>query len=355
MEAAELNNDVPDTGISGVYEICYGTNDPEFAIKYFAEFGFHVIKDVQFSNKQAASLYGYNSKLRSIRLQNGKIDSHGLIRLFVWETFKHDHVPMSPPRTIGQRLAVMKTNDIFRLQDVFTVDRQAGQQWAITKPIADDLFDLDGGKKDLFNRPIIVRENAVYGSFFNHIFFQRYGYHIEGYGTIDPSTPLQTSEFTHHDFFIKGKSLDQMAYLSTALGLHREAEAAIDGEWQKGPKAVFKLEAGQGHWYQGFVSPNNICGKLKMFIPTNDVEDRSDIQQVGDLGITLHTFYTKKLDMVYSLVMKHGLNPTSKLENEFNEHCFTFTCPAGCSWQIIQKQNIIHKPETELKFKLTKR
>lgn len=355
MDTAALNKDVPDTGISGVYEICYGTDDPNFAIKYFAEFGFQVVEEAQFSNEQAAELYGHLSTLKSIRLQNGKIDSHGLIRLLVWETLKHDLGTMSPPRAIGQRLAVMKTNDIFRLQDVFTVDRHAGQQWAITEPIADDLFDLDGGKKDLFNRPIIVRENAVYGSFFNHIFFQRYGYHIEGYGTIDLDTRLQTSEFTHHDFFIKGTSLDQIAYLSTALGLHQEAEPAIDGEWQKGPKAVFKLQAGEGHWYQGFVSPNNICGKLKMFIPTNTVEDRSSIQEVGARGITLHTFYTKKLEMVHSLVMEHDLNPTSILKNEFNEQSFTFTCPAGCSWQIIKKQNIVHKPVTELKFELTKR
>ena len=214
------------------------------------------------------------------------------MRLLVWDKVKHEGVSICPPRTIGSRLAVMKTSDIYRLKDVFENDRNAGQKWSITEPIADDLFDLDSGKKDFFNRPVIVRENAVYGSFFNHIFFQRYGYHIDGYGTVDPESHLQTSEFTHHDLFINGKSLDQISYLSTALGLHREAEPAIDGEWQKGPKDVFLLEAGEGHWYQGFISPNNICGKLKLFIPTNQVDNRSELQEIGARGITLHSFYT---------------------------------------------------------------
>lgn len=355
MDSDAINSGVPDTGISGLYEVCYGTDNPEYAIKYFAEFGFHVKQESVFSQDQSEVLYGYAKGLRSMRLQNGDIDSHGLLRLLVWDSIKHDGVSFAPPRTIGQRMAVMKTSDIYRIKDVFEVDKLAKQQWSITEPVADDLFDLDGGKKDFFNRPVIVRENAVYGSFFNHIFFQRYGYHIEGYGTIHPDTHLQTSEFTHHDFFIRAKSLDQVSYLSSALGLHKEAEPALDGEWLKGPKAVFRMSEGQSHWYQGFVSPNNICGKLKMFVPTDQVEDRSSLQVMGARGITMHSFYTEKLHMIHTLVNEHQLQASQILMNEFNEQCFTFTDTAGCRWQIIQKQNIKHKPEKELKFTLTKR
>jgi len=248
----------------------------------------------------------------------------------------------------------MKCQDIFRLKDIYDNASEDATEWNITEPIADDLFNLNNNDKDFFKRPVIVRENAVYGRFFNHIFFQRYGYHIEGYGTVDTDTNLQTSEFTHHDFFINAKSLEEVSYLSTALGLKAEDIPKIDSEEQKGPKAVFQMKPGEGHWYQGFVSPNNICGKLKIFIPTESTPDYSDKQKIGAQGITLHSFYTSKLNIIYDLVKQHNLSPTPILKNEFNEQCFNFTGPAGCSWQIIQKEDFKHVPKKELEFTITK-
>lgn len=347
------NISIPDTGISGVYELCYGTNDKAYAIKYFTEFGYRVIAETALNADEAQNIYGYASALTSIRMQNGSIDSHGLLRLLIWETPKNQGVGYVPPRSIGQRLAVMKTDDIYRLVDVFKTVKENGIPCSVTEPIADDLFDLDGGKKDFFNRPIAVRENAVYGKFFNHIFFQRYGYHIEGYGTVGEHSPLRTSEFTHHDFFITSSNMSDMSYLSSALGLLAEDEPTIDGEWQKGPREVFMLQAGEGHWYQGFVSPNNICGKLKFFIPTTQTHDFSDRQQIGSLGITMHSFYTPKLEYVHNLVQQQNLSPTSIQKNEFLEQSFNFTGPGGCHWQIIKKDDMDNKPVKELKISLT--
>jgi len=344
---------IPDTGISGVYEVCYGTNDEEYCLQYFTEFGFQVIEEISLHKDEAEELYGHSSPLKSIRMQNGAIDSHGLLRLLVWQTPKNEGIGYVPPRTIGQRLAVMKTDDIYRLADVFKIARENGESCSITEPIADDLFDLDAGKKDLFNRPIVVRENAVYSKFFNHIFFQRYGYHIEGYGTVGIKTPLRTSEFTHHDFFISSSDLSDMSYMSSALGLIPEDEPVIDGEWQKGPREVFMMKPGEGHWYQGFVSPNNICGKLKFFIPTTKTNNLSERQQVGCLGITMHSFFTSKLEYVHDLVKQHDLSASSIKKNEFMEQSFNFTGPGGCHWQIIEKTDTVNKPVTELKISLT--
>jgi len=74
---------------------------------------------------------------------------------------------------------------------------------------------------------------------------------------------------------------------------------------------------------------------------------------VGQLGITLHSFTTDKLDFVHDLVEKHELQPTSILNNEFEERAFIFTGPGGCTWQIIEKKASQNQPETELKFELT--
>ena len=198
-----------------------------------------------------------------------------------------------------------------------------------------------------------MRENAVYGEFFNHIFFQRYGYKIPGYGTVDQDTKLRTSEFTHHDFVINADSMEQMGYLSTALGLKAEEPPAIDGDWLKGPKRVFQMEPGYSHWYQGFVSPNNICGKLKFFIPRGDKTNKSKNQRIGEKGITLHSFYTPKLNMVHQLVKDHQLNPSKIMKNEFGERSFVLTDTAGVSWQLIERKAAPRNtPITELEFLL---
>lgn len=346
---------VPDTGISGVYEVMVGVDDPDFAFRYFAEFGFLVKDSAKFTAKEAQQLYGVDSKLSAYRLQNGDIDSHGLLRILVWEKPIGRGVGYVPPETIGQRMAVMRCNDIFRLTDVYQAARNAGEKWLVIEPIADDLFGLNEQKKDFFNRPVIVRETGIYGEFFNHIFFQRYGYHIPGYGTVGENSPLKTSEFTHHDFIIQVDDIQEMNYLQSILGLHAEEEPAIDGDWQKGPKRVFQFQPGESHWYWGFVSPNNICGKLKFFVPIGNKLDRSDQQKVGALGISLHSFYTPKLDMVYQLVRKDkSLSTTDIQQNEFGERSFVFSGPGGVSWQIIEKKETQHQPAKELKFELVK-
>ncbi len=350
-----LAQELPDTGISGVYEVMLGTDDADYAKKYFYDFGFRVVDSAQIDAKKAKEIYGVASKLTSYRLQNGAIDSHGLLRILEWENPLGDGVGYVPVETIGQRMAVMMTQDIFRLFDIYKTARDVGKKpWFATEPIADDLFGLNSGEKDFFNRPVLVRENGVYGEFFNHIFFQRYGYEITGYGTINKDTKLRTSEFTHHDFIINATSMDQMEYLSTALGLKAEAEPSVDGDWLKGPRRVFKMEPGYSHWYQGFVSPNNICGKLKFFIPRGDKTNKSSNQRIGEKGITLHSFYTPKLKMVHQLVKEHGLHPSEIQKNEFKEASFVFSDTAGVSWQLIERKTPPNNtPVTELKFTLT--
>ncbi len=330
---------LPDTGISGLYEVIMGVKNADEAIHYFGEFGFTVRDSSTMSEGDVLRLYGIKSKLKSYRLQNGDIDSHGLLRLLVWENRLGDGVGYSTPETIGSRMAVMMTKDIFRLSDIYKAIRAGGKEaWFLTEPIADDLFGLDGKEKNtFFKRPVYVREAAVYGEFFNHVFFQRYGYTVLGYGTINPNAPLKTSEFTHHDFFIAAKDNSVLNYLSQGLGLKPEKEPSLDGDWQKGPQRVFDMPSGYSHLYQGFVSPNNGCGKLKFFIPQQAKPDRSEHQRIGELGITLHSFYTPKLEMVQGLLQRQGITTTPFVKNEFDEKCFVFKGPDGSSWQIIEK------------------
>lgn len=344
-----LSNDdpPPDTGISGVYEVMVGTASAEELVQYFREFGFRILADARVSNQVALKLYGVESALRAVRMQNGAIDSHGLLRILEWDKPLGPGVGYAPPETVGQRMSVMRTHDIFRLNDVFLDLRtKAKQAWNPTPPVFDDLYQLDSGKVSISDRRVGVRESAVYGEFFNHVFFQRYGYTIPGYGTIHESSPLQTSEFTHHDFIVAGDLAEVTDYYTSVLGLLAENDPVVDGDWQPGPQRVFQMGRGESHWYRGFVSPNNVCGKLKFFSAIDPAlaRNRSLRQRVGELGITLHSLYTPKLADVHQLANDHGLAPSPIQENEFSESSFVFKGPDGATWQILAEPEVSHQP-----------
>jgi hypothetical protein len=353
---SKAQDSIPATGISGVYEVVLGTNQAPAAIQYFGEFGFRVVDSARLTAAQAAALYQVPVGARVYRLQNGKIDSHGLLRIIEWEQLLGPGVGYAIPETVGQRLSVMLTKDIIRLTDIYQLLRSKQEKWLPTVPVFDDPLRINSGTETgFYKRPVGVRENAVYGEFFNHVFFQRYGYTIPGYGTIDPTTPLQTSEFTHHDFCIRVDSMRQLMYLQTAFGLKAERPPVVDGDNNKGPKATFLMPDGYAHYYQGFVSPNNICGKLKFFMAVNgDKPDASARQRLGERGITMHTFYTPRLQLVYDLVKRHGLQPTAIMKNEFGERSFVVRGSEGATWQLIDKSTTSHLPATTLTTQFTK-
>lgn len=347
---------LPDTGISGVYEVVIGTADATPVLEYFNQFGFREIKRKQLKAAQAKSLYGVDSAAVSIRLQNGDVDAHGLLRIIEWKNGLGAGVGFAPPETVGQRMAVMRTQDIFRLHDIFNDARASGEPWMVTEPVYDDLYDMtDKEPLNILNRRTGVREMAVYGDLFNHVFFQRYGYTIPGYGTIGEDSPLQTSEFTHHDFIIDGDIEAVTDYYESVFGLRQENAAVIDGEWQVGPKTVFNMAPGASHWYIGFVSPNDISGKLKFFVARDrdNARDRSERQRPGYDGITMHTLWTPKLEFVHKLADNAGLKPTAIDNNEFDEKSFVLQGPDGSSWQIIARDRSSLAPVRHLKFETT--
>ena len=345
--------DAPDTGISGVYEVMVGVADAEPALAYFEQFGFTTVASAELTAVQAAQRYGVDSALRSWRLQNGSVDAHGLLRLLEWAKPLGPGVGYGPPETVGTRMAVMRTRDIFRLADVFTDLRDgAGEPWLVAGPVYDDLYNATEGVPSILNRRVGVREMAVYGRWFNHVFFQRYGYTIPGYGVIGEHAPLRTSEFTHHDFVVAGDLAEVTAYYETVLGFVPENDPVIDGDWQAGPQAIFQMGPGRSHWYRGFVSPNNVSGKLKFFSleGLHVADDRSARQRPGELGITLHSLWTPRLGQVHRLAEAAGLNPSPLLRNEFDEPSFLLRGPDGASWQIIEREQSRWKPVTQFQL-----
>jgi catechol 2,3-dioxygenase-like lactoylglutathione lyase family enzyme len=352
--AGRAQESTADTGISGVYEAMVAVEDGDYALRYFAEFGFRVVAEARVARTDAEDIYAVPSALTSYRLQNGDIDSHGLLRVLVWDEPLGPGVGYAPPETVGTRMAVMRSGDIMRLADVFEDWRAQGETpLLLAGPVYDDLYDATEGTPDLFNRRVGVREMAIYGQWFNHVFFQRYGYTIPGYGTIGDEAPLRTSEFTHHDFVVAGDLDEVTAYYTTVFGMQAENEhAVIDGDWQAGPREVFQMTPGRSHWYRGFVSPNNICGKLKFFSlhGLHSADDRSARQRPGELGITLHSLWTPRLTLVHDRALRAGLEPTPIRDNEFGERSFVLTGPDGVTWQLIERATARRAPVTDFEL-----
>ena len=144
---------LPETGISGVYEVMLATATPQYDIKYFNEFGFRIVDSAVLTAQQAFEIYGIRSALTSYRLQNGDIDSHGLLRLLVWEKPLGNGVGYSAAETIGRRMAVMHCRDIFRIADVFKLERANGKRVFVTEPTFDVIYKSSKTKNpDFFNR-----------------------------------------------------------------------------------------------------------------------------------------------------------------------------------------------------------
>jgi catechol 2,3-dioxygenase-like lactoylglutathione lyase family enzyme len=328
------------TGISGVYEVAMGVTDEKLALEHFARFGFAEKTRASVDALRAKTVYGVPSKLTMIRLQNGSVDSHGLLRLMVWEMPLGPGVGYAPPETIGQRLSVQMVSDIVRLDDVFKDARAAGQPWLPITPVFADLFGQTEGKPDLANRKVGVRESGVYGELFNHVFFQRYGYQIKGYGTINTDAVFPSSEFTHHDFIVDGDLARLTDYYRDVLGFVAEKDISVDGDWLEGPKKVFGMPDGGSHYYRGFVSPNNICGKLKFFAPRDVRTDRAKHQRLGELGITLHSLYTNQYAALAKSIRRAKLTVISEGKNPFGERVIVFRGPDGATWEVIDEASL---------------
>ncbi len=342
------------TGISGVYEVVLAVDDMEYAQAYWKEFGFRVVDTAAIDADRAFHLYGVNRVLHSHRLQNGDIDSHGLLRLIRWDGASATDDGTTSKRTIDNRYAAMKTQDIYRLYDVYSVLKDQGEKWYPTEPKSEDLFGLNDGSRNFFNRPILIRKNAVYGNNVNHVFFQQYGYEIPGYGTIHQDTPLKTSEFTHHEFVLKASSMEVVDYVSEVLGFHAEREEIVSDTRLKGSLTNLMEKTGHMYIYKGFVSPNNICGKLKFFIPLDEKSEWNIHSRMGELGNTMHTLFAADIVNIRNLTDNYPQLIASPIQkNEFGEQSFTLKDPVGILWQIIEKKDTLNKPETIVRFEFT--
>ncbi|MCS7002088.1 MAG: hypothetical protein NZ518_04485 [Dehalococcoidia bacterium] len=320
--------------ISGVYENVVATTLPDLSIRYWAEFGFRPVAEGTLTAEAAGALYGHASPLRAVRLQHADTTTHGLLRLFIWETLRDQGIGKAPPLTIGSRWFMQRCADIMLIADAFMDARDAGEDVIVTPPTRAQLRLPEGDKPTILKRRVGVREMMTLSPQLRQAFFQRYGYDRPGYGTIDPAAPLKTSEFTHSSFVIADDTHGAF-YLDTLGMTVAFAQRVMTGD-EPGNAETLMVRPEDRWTIMGFKSPSNICGMFQFYRPMFPTGDVSGQSSPGSRGLCLSTFRVDDIDAYHARVQDSAARAvTPVLPNEFGEPSFSFVAPDGVFWTIV--------------------
>jgi uncharacterized glyoxalase superfamily protein PhnB len=334
--------------IQGIYEYVIGTSNPEPLLRYWAEFGYRPVIEGSLPAAEALALYGVESGLTSFRLQNGEVGTHGLIRLMVWDVPPRPGLGNSRPLTVGSRWLTARTNDILYLRDTFMDVVQAGEDWRVSDLIRQTI--REGQEAAGFYRRFVgVREMMVVGPETRQVFFQRYGYDVPGYGTINANSALQVSEGTHGGIVVP--DLNHLDFYTEVFGLELEKrevaaparpDKRVDINIKGNTLAIGPLMRNEGESYQfaTLVTPAAKVGRLYVIAPESALPDMREQSRPGVAGMCLATYRVAPVGEYYQRVKESGATElTSLLANEFGEASFTFKAPDGIVWGLIGNLN----------------
>lgn len=320
--------------ISGIFENCVGTKDIEATLKYWVEFGYREVNRGQLAAEQARLLYGHESDLTSLRLQNGNSADHGLVRVMWWKQPRNQGLGSTLPVVVGSRWFASLTKDIYAIADAFTDDQANGGDWIYTEPVRaiEAVGQVGTG---LYNRFVGVREMFVIGSQTRQAFFQRYNYDRPGYGTVDPSSPLLVSEGTHSSLIISDHTL--ASFYAEVFGLiPLETNGKRSGYQNPSTRQILMLSEGQEFYLYVFASPKTNVGLFQIYSPLYPTPDKRHYSQPGSLGLSLFTYQVEDITTFHQRVsLSSANNVTPIVSNEFGELSFGLIAPDGMYWVIV--------------------
>lgn len=335
--------------ISGVYEICIGTRDPQSTIQYWEQFGFSVGLEGELSAEQAEKLYGARSKLRAMRLHHQDCD-HGLIRIMVWEQPLNEGLGLSKMRSRGNRWGAMMSDDVLAIANHAELAKAKGQEIYFMGPMWDVIYDTGKEFQPFIDQPIGVRELMLIRDESRQFIFQRYNYQIPNYGKIATDAPLRTSQFTHVGLIIQDDSLEVLRFYDEVLGLLRfnDEEWITTYEGNETGRKIFQLNPGEEYGSFNFDEPRSSkddpqkmrSGRLKVirYPESLNVEDVHELARPGSLGVCLYTYAVQDIvDYHQRVSASTAQNITSVSVNEFDERSFSFVAPDGYFWTLVEK------------------
>jgi uncharacterized glyoxalase superfamily protein PhnB len=236
------------------------------------------------------------------------------------------------------------TNDIVQLRDAYLQAIAEGEQWVVSETIRNIIREGNIGK-GFFNRFVGVREMMVLGEEVRHVYFQRYGYTVPGYGTVPASSPLGVSEGTHSAVVVP--DLSQLDFYSEVLGLKLEGiSSAPPATRDEHPEFnipgtsnginVLMREPGEVYHYATLTTPTASVGRIYVMSPGAPTEDLRAKSCPGVKGLCLLTYKVNDIEAYHARISaSRATKVTPLIANEFGELAFNFVSPDGITWGII--------------------
>ncbi len=332
--------------IQGIYENVIGASNREVTLRYWAELGYQPVQEGRLSAEQARALYSVDSALGSVRLQNGAVNTHGLVRLMLWEKPPVPGLGLVRPLTVGGRWLTARTSDIMRLRDAYMDAVTQGEEWVVSELIRNIIREGKEGA-GFYERFVGVREMMVLGQETRQVYFQRYGYDVPGYGTIADTSPLGVSESTHMGIVVP--DLSQLDFYSEVLGLKLENRHEVlpaqpdtrpDVTMSGNTAAIHPLMRREGETYSfvTFVTPRANVGRMYVVAPQDKQPDMRDHSRPGVTGLCLSTYLVSNLEEYRVRISASTATAVTPINaNEFGEPSFSFTAPDGTAWALVGK------------------
>ncbi|HEY9826261.1 MAG TPA: VOC family protein [Stenomitos sp.] len=337
----------PTLEISGIYEVCIGVDDPVSAIQYWSLFGYRIHETGQLSADQAKRLYGVNSELQSIRLAHAHAD-HGWIRLMVWHKTAQEGWGLGSMKVKGNRWATTLTNDILNILNHVEAAANAGLDIKYTHPHWEVIYNKARKSRPFFDPAIGVREMLLLQPLSRQVLFQRFGYTMPHYGSVDENAPWKTSQFTHMGLVIQDDSKETLRFYEAVLGLLRvRDDVETSYESSLAGQEIFDLQPGELFFVTAFDEPRSSAvdssavrsGRLYIirFPEAIPIPSQFEQFQPGCLGMCLYTYRVGSLENFRDLLQAStAQNLTPIVSNEFGEKSLSFQAPDGYFWTLLE-------------------
>ncbi|MEB3343086.1 hypothetical protein [Okeania sp.] len=334
------------SSISGLYEIVIGITAAEKSnlINYWEKFGYTVNLSGNLDAETAKKLYGVDSNLHSLRLQN-QVTDRSLIRIMIWDKFVNEGLGLNPLKVVGSRWGTSLSLDVFNVAN-HAEDAQAIGLPIYYVPPQRNLINRPENFQPFYQANPCVYEMVLIQPLTRQVIFQRYDYYRPNSGIVNLDSHFKSSEFVHVGLIVdcEHKSLD---FYDRVLGLVRVVNN-IESGYNMASRNILEvkkenLDERMFNYY--FIAPgydlkekNQIhSGNLEVLRLEGNLENKQSYSRPGCLGTSLYTLKVTNIDLYHQKVSNsEATEVTEIIVNEFEEKSFSFVSPDGYFWTLLQ-------------------
>lgn len=332
--------------ISGLYEIAIGITaaDESNVINYWDKFGFTVNLSGNLDREAAKKLYGVDSNVRSLRLQN-KVTDRSLLRLMIWDNPVNEGLGLSPLKVVGSRWGTSLCLDVFNVAN-HAEDGQALGLPIYYVPPQRNLINRPENFTPFYQANPCVHEMVLIQPLTRQVIFQRHDYHRPNSGIVNPDSYFKASEFVHAGFIVDCES-ERLDFYDQVLGLVRTLDNVESGYSlaSRNILEVKKENPDERMFNTYFTAPgydlkekNQVhSGNFEVLRLEGNLENKQTYSRPGCLGTSLYTLKVTDIDSYHQKVSNsEATEVTEIIVNEFAEKSFSFVAPDGYFWTLLQ-------------------